>query len=146
MGDSVDLRRGIGALSKLKGGFDKALKTLEGSSGGTSGLGQHSLERSSFSGTDIPFAEASGLHQQYQDVHDRIMGMSKSLGLQIEAMTLAMQTADGTYDGTEEDARRRFWEIKSHLDSEYAKAHPTHEQHEKNAQKHTNGKSVGGGF
>ncbi|MFY4718550.1 hypothetical protein [Streptomyces sp. LaBMicrA B280] len=149
MGDSVDLRRGIGALTKLKGGFDEALKTLEGSSGGTSDLAQHTLERTSFSGTNIPFAEATGLHQQYQAVHDRIMSMSKTLGLQIEAMTVAMQSADGTYDGTEEDARRRFWQIKTQLDKEYQKTHPAHEKHEqpgKGTQRHDQSKSVGDGF
>ncbi|GAA1045340.1 hypothetical protein GCM10009566_71350 [Streptomyces murinus] len=148
-GGSVDLRRGVDALSKLKGGFDKALTTLEGSSGGTASLGQHTLERSSFSGTNVPFPEASGLHAQYQNVHDRILSMSKTLGLHIEAMTLAMQAADGTYDGTEEDVRRRFWEIKSQLDKEYEKTHPAHEKHQqpgKGTQKHNQSKSVGDGF
>ncbi|MEW2620065.1 hypothetical protein [Streptomyces sp. NPDC048106] len=148
-GGGADLRRGADALSKLKSGFDKALKTFDGSSGSASSLSHHVLERSSFSGTNVAFPEASGLHEQYQNVHDRIVSMSKTLGLYVEAMTLAAQAADGTYDGTEEEVRRRFWAIKSQLDKEYAETHPTPkapEQPGKAGPKHSGGKSVGDGF
>lgn len=116
------MRRGIDALAKFKRKVDDALTAFEGAPGSPSRLAQHTLSAGSFSGSNIPFHEATELHGKYEQVHERLTSLSKNLGLQIEALTLAAHAADVTYDGTEDEVRRRFWEIRSHLDEEHHKA------------------------
>ncbi|MEU6240468.1 hypothetical protein GTW40_10595 [Streptomyces sp. SID4985] len=127
-GSGSHVRRGIDALSKFKTKVDDALRTFEDAPGGPSKVAQHRLERSSFGGANAPFHEAVDLHGQYERVHERLTYLSKSLGLQIEALTLATRASDGTYDGAEAEVERRFWEIKSHLDEEHKKATEPHDK------------------
>ncbi|WP_234342628.1 hypothetical protein [Streptomyces sp. NRRL B-3648] len=121
-GSGSGMRRGIDALAKFKKKVDDALTAFEGAPGSPSRLAEHRLSPSSFSGSNIPFNEATDLHGKYEQVHERLTSLSKNLGLQIEALTLAAHAADVTYDGTEDEVRRRFWEIRSHLDEEHHKA------------------------
>ncbi|MGW0885150.1 hypothetical protein [Streptomyces sp. NPDC002671] len=149
MGDGgrSDLRRGVEALSKFKEDVDKALTKFDESPGSASKIAHHALSRTSFSGTQIPFGEAHDLHSQYEHVHERLVYLSKTLGLHIEALTLAAHATDATYDLTEDEVRRRFWKIKSQLDEEYQKAtnkhEPKDEQPRKDTRKHTDQKSAG---
>ncbi|MGW0410841.1 hypothetical protein ACWDZX_06010 [Streptomyces collinus] len=149
MGDSgrSDLKRGVEVLSKFRDDINKALLKFEESPGSSAKLADHALSRPSFSGAQIPFAEAQDLHLQYEHVHTRLMHLSKTLALQIEAMTLAAHSADATYDGTEDEVRRRFWKIKTQLDAEYDKAtrkdeHKA-EQPAKDTRHHTDHSSAG---
>jgi hypothetical protein len=125
------MRRGIDALSKFKNDVDKALKAFEGAPGSPSRLAEHTLSAGSFSGSNIPFHEATELHSKYEQVHERLTSLSQNLGLQIEALTLAAHAADVTYDGTEDEVRRRFWQIRSHLDQEHRTATQKDEHAEK---------------
>ncbi|GGW81464.1 hypothetical protein GCM10010503_68540 [Streptomyces lucensis JCM 4490] len=149
MGDGgrSDLRRGVEVLSQFKNDVDKALRKFEQSPGSSSKLADHALSRASFSGSQVPFSEAQDLHLQYEHVHERLMHLSKTLALQIEAMTLAAHSADATYDGSEDEVRRRFWKIKNHLDDEYAKATDKNKHHDeqprKDTRQHTDHKSAG---
>ncbi|MEU3859893.1 hypothetical protein AB0F03_21415 [Streptomyces sp. NPDC028722] len=143
------MRRGIDALSKFKRKVDDALKAFEGAPGSPSRLAEHTLSPSSFSGSNIPFHEATELHGRYEQVHERLTSLSKNLSMQIEALTLAAHAADVTYDGTEDEVRRRFWEIRAHLAAEHRKAQPEekHTHDEPAGAQHVGGaKSVEGGF
>ncbi|MFF7241666.1 hypothetical protein [Streptomyces collinus] len=152
MGDGgrSDLKRGVEVLSKFRDDINKALHKFEESPGSSSKIADHALTPASFSGAQIPFGEAEDLHSQYKHVHARLMHLSKTLALQIEAMTLAAHSADATYDGTEDEVRRRFWKIKTQLDDEYEKA--THkdkheaEQSPKDTRRHTDHSSGGVGI
>ncbi|MGW4563529.1 hypothetical protein ACWEN3_14310 [Streptomyces sp. NPDC004561] len=153
-GGGSSLRRGLDALSKFKGEVDKALNAFERSPGSSSKLADHALSRASFGGSQIPFGEADDLHSQYEHVHERLVYLSKTLNLQIEALTCAAHAADVTYDGSEDEARRRFWEIKTQLDEEYQKSPnkqdpaPKNDQQQdetpqKDTRQHTDQKSSG---
>ncbi|MFF8732876.1 hypothetical protein ACF073_41410 [Streptomyces sp. NPDC015171] len=128
-GSGSGMRRGIDALSKFKKKVDDALKAFEGAPGSPSRLAEHKLSAGSFSGSNIHFSEAADLHSNYELVHERLTSLSKNLGMQIEALTLATRAADVTYDGTEEEVRRRFWEIRTHLDEEHQKAARHKDEH-----------------
>lgn len=143
-GGSANLRRGADALSKFSDGLSNALTTFEKSPASPPELGQHGLDRQSFGGSKIPFHEADYLHQKYSEVHDVLVEMSGTLRLHIEALQCAARSADGTYDGTEDEVRRRFWEIKAKIDHEYQKTHPDKRQEpRKDTRQHTDDKSAG---
>ncbi|MEU2061326.1 hypothetical protein [Streptomyces sp. NPDC013455] len=137
------MRRGIDALSKFKKKVDDALTAFEGAPGSPSRLAEHKLSAGSFSGSNIPFAEATELHGKYEQVHERLTSLSKNLALQIEALTLAAHAADVTYDGTEDEVRRRFWEIRAHLDEEHRKATEGKAKPDKAPERAGGDKSVG---
>ncbi|MFI1365315.1 hypothetical protein [Streptomyces griseochromogenes] len=143
-GGRSDLRRGAEALAKFSAGLTNALTAFNESAGSPSSLDQHGLGRPSFSGAQIPFAEAGKLFYQYGRVHDSLKDMSQTLGLHIEALQLAAKAADSTYVATEDEVRRRFWEIKSKIDEEYQKTHPKdHPQPRKDTRQHTDDKTSG---
>ncbi|MEU9989376.1 hypothetical protein AB0E10_21790 [Streptomyces sp. NPDC048045] len=143
-GDGSGLRRGADALSKFSTGLTNALTAFNESAGSPSSLDQHGLGRPSFSGSQVKFAEADYLFKQYGRVHDSLKSMSRTLGLHIEALQLAAKAADGTYVATEDEVRRRFWEIKTQIDEEYRKTHPKqHPQPPKDTRQHTDDKTSG---
>lgn len=119
MGGGADLRRGLEALKTFKKRVDGLLSDFEGSAGSSAKVAAHTISRASFGAGD--FAEASGLHGQYERVHEHITSLSKSLALQIEALQIAVQGADIGFDNLEEDLRRRFWEIRTEVNRRQAK-------------------------
>lgn len=104
------LKVGLEALGTFKKRVDAVLSTFEGSPGSPQKIAAHALSETSFSGAG-GFAEAKGLHSQYERVHERLTTLSKTLGLQIEAMQIAVMGADGNFSNLEEEQRRRFHEI-----------------------------------
>jgi hypothetical protein len=104
------LKIGLEALGTFKKRVDTVLSTLEGSPASPQKIAAHALSEASFSGAG-GFAEAKGLHSQYERVHERLTTLSKHLGLQIEAMQIAVMGADGNFSNLEEEQRRRFHEI-----------------------------------
>ncbi|MEU0337201.1 hypothetical protein [Streptomyces sp. NPDC006193] len=142
-GSGSGMRRGIDALAKFKKKVDDALTAFEGAPGSPSRLAEHRLSASSFSGSNIPFHEATELHGKYEQVHERLTSLSRNLGMQIEALTLAAHAADATYDGTEDEVRRRFWQIRSHLVHEHQQA--TASEHKHTEHKHAEPKPVRAG-
>ena len=104
------LKVGLEALGTFKKRVDAVLSTLEGSPASPQKIAAHALSEASFSGAG-GFAEAKGLHSQYERVHERLTTLSKHLGLQIEAMQIAVMGADGNFSNLEEEQRRRFHEI-----------------------------------
>ncbi|MGW6294843.1 hypothetical protein [Streptomyces sp. NPDC055058] len=110
---SADLRRGVMALSKFKEKVDDLLETFEGSPGGPAKVSAHSLPQTAF-GTGA-FPEGRQLHLEYERVHERITALSKSLGLQLEAMRIAVHGVDVDFDNLEEEQRRKFHLIRTEV-------------------------------
>ncbi|MEV5875504.1 hypothetical protein AB0L75_14975 [Streptomyces sp. NPDC052101] len=142
-GGGSDLRRGLEALKIFQKRVNNALSTFDGSPGASSTIAQHAIGRASFSGTEIQFNEAADLHGRYQHVHDRLIHLSKSLGLHIEALNLAVQAADVGYDNVEEEVRERFWAIQSELDKEHQQAEAKEQAHKSNPAPKTNKSTEG---
>jgi hypothetical protein len=122
-GGGSDLRRGLEALKTFRKRVDALLRNFEGSPGSSSKVAAHALSATSFCGKG-EFAEATGLHREYERVHERITSLSKSLALQIEAMQIAVHGADVGFDNLEDDLRRRFHEIRTEINEQQAEAHP----------------------
>ncbi|MFJ1736985.1 hypothetical protein [Streptomyces sp. NPDC088254] len=115
-GGSADVRRGLMALSTFKKRVDDLLKSFEDSAGGSSKVAAHSLSQTAFGMGNFP--EAKALHLEYERVHERITSLSKSLGLQLEAMQIAVHGVDVTFDNLDEDLRYRFHEIRAEVNQE----------------------------
>ncbi|MFI9807934.1 hypothetical protein ACIHEJ_26815 [Streptomyces sp. NPDC052301] len=118
-GSGSGMRRGIDALKDFKGKLDKVLHEFDDGDGGPSKIAQQQLSRSSFGGTNAKFDEAGDLHTAYETVHARLIHLSQTLGLHIEALQLASHAADATYDLSEDEVRRRFYQIRAKIDAQY---------------------------
>lgn len=112
-GATADVRRGVMALSTFKKRVDDLLAAFEGSPGGPSQVGAHSLPENAFGSGAFP--EGRRLHLEYERVHERITALSRTLGLQLEAMRIAVHGVDVTFDNLENEQRRRFHEIRAEV-------------------------------
>ncbi|WP_030116532.1 MULTISPECIES: hypothetical protein [Streptomyces] len=110
-----DLRRGVGALETFKKRVDDLLVDFEGSAAGRSKVADQKISRASLSGQNTCFAEADGLYTQYDRVHSSLIKLSRSLGDQIEYLSLGVHAAAVGFDNVEDDIRRRFHEIQTRL-------------------------------
>ncbi|MFG3509821.1 hypothetical protein ACGF5F_30445 [Streptomyces sp. NPDC047821] len=110
-----DLERGVGALKKFRSRVDAVLRELESGEGGAAKVATERVTRASFGGN---FGEAEGFYQEYNRVHKALVALSKSLGDQIELLTIGVHAADVGYDNVDEQQRRRFHEIQARLDQE----------------------------
>ncbi|MFE7537155.1 hypothetical protein ACIRRX_14170 [Streptomyces bacillaris] len=117
-GPGGDLRRGVGALETFKKRVDAVLADLEGSAAGKSKAGAQTVSRASFSGPNARFAEADGLYTQYNRVQESLTSLSKSLGDQIEYLSLGVHAAAVGFDNVDDETRRRFHEIQTRIDTE----------------------------
>lgn len=120
-GGTGDLRRGVGALEKFKSRVDALLADFEGSAAGKTKVADQKVSRASLSGPNARFAEADGLYTQYNRVHSSLVSLSKSLGDQIEYLSLGVHAAAVGFDNVEDDIRRRFYEIQTRMDEEREK-------------------------
>ncbi|MER6104405.1 hypothetical protein ABT115_19275 [Streptomyces sp. NPDC001832] len=121
-GTSGDLQRGVGALEQFQKRVNALLAEFEGSAAGKSNIAAQTVSRASLSGQNACFAEADGLYTQYNRVHESLVTLSKSLGDQIEYLSLGVHAAAVGFDNVEDDVRRRFYEIQVRLDAEREKA------------------------
>ncbi|MET8169754.1 hypothetical protein ABZT34_36875 [Streptomyces sp. NPDC005329] len=119
-GGSADVRRGYMALSTFKKRVDDLLTAFEKSAGGSAKVADHSLAEHTFGAGNFP--EAKTLHLQYERVHERITSLSRSLGLQLEAMQIAVHGVDVTFDNLEDDLRYRFHEIRTEVNRDREEA------------------------
>jgi hypothetical protein len=114
---AANLRRGVEALSSFKKSVDAVLDELNGSPANPNQVESLTLTRETLAGGGA-FGEAVGLYSQYSRAHERVTSLSRTLGLQIEALRIAVHGADIGFDNLEEEARRRFHEIQVELDRE----------------------------
>jgi hypothetical protein len=112
-----DLERGVGELKRFRTRVDTVLAELESGDGGKTKVAAERVTRGSF-GVGLPFAEAEGFYKEYNRVHKALVTLSKSLGDQIELLTIGVHAADVGYDNVEAAQRARFHEIKARLDRE----------------------------
>lgn len=112
-----DLERGVGELKKFQGRINELLSVFEGGAGGKGEVSAQGVPRSSFSGPG-KFDEAEGFSKQYDRVHTSLISLSKSLGDQIELLSIGVHAADVGYDNVEEDLRYRFHTIQTRLDEQ----------------------------
>ncbi|MFI1869272.1 hypothetical protein [Streptomyces jumonjinensis] len=115
-GGASDLERGVGALKKFHQQVVALLAEFEGGEGGTAKIAEQRVSRGSFSGSNLPFAEADGFFSQYNRVHASLVSLTKSLGDQIEALTIGVHAADVGFDNVEEEMRQRFHAIQGQLE------------------------------
>lgn len=112
-----DLERGVGALKKFQGQINALLSEFEGGAAGKGEIAAQSVPRSSFSGPG-KFDEAEGFSKQYDRVHTSLISLSKSLGDQIELLSIGVHAADVGYNNVEDDLRFRFHTIQTGLDEQ----------------------------
>ncbi|MFJ8110707.1 hypothetical protein [Streptomyces sp. NPDC096132] len=148
--DMAGFKVSLEALGTFKKRVDAVLATFEESPGSAQKVGEHTLSQASFSGAGH-FGEAKGLHSQYERVHERLTTLSKNLGLQIEAMQIAVLGAHGNFSNLDEDQRRRFWEIQTQISREQAeaakeKAAAEAEKNGESGQKRSDDGNYGGGY
>ncbi|MFI6093812.1 hypothetical protein [Streptomyces sp. NPDC051218] len=110
------------ALKTFRRRVNALLTEFQGSAGGSSEVGGYKLSRGSFSGGGSAFPAADGLYSQYNQVHERLTSLSKMLGDQIDAMSIAVHGADVGFDNLDEDLRQRFWAIQTRVDRDAAAA------------------------
>jgi len=108
---AADLRVSADVLLTFKQRIDGLLTELESGAASPSKVGAQRIPRSSLSGHGT-FHEADALFTQYERVHEHLTQLSKSLGLQIEAMGIATKGAQIGFDNLDDEQRRRFWEIQ----------------------------------
>lgn len=118
-GGTGDLRRGVGALEQFQNRVNALLADFEGSAAGRTKVAAQRVSRSSLSGQNTSFAEADGLYTQYNRVHESLVALSKSLGEQIEYLSLGVHAAAVGFDNVDDDTRRRFHAIQANLGEEH---------------------------
>jgi hypothetical protein len=118
---AADLKVGAGVLMTFKQRIDKLLSEFESSAGSATKVGEHRISRASLKGAG-QFDEAEALFTNYENVHEQLIRLSKSLGMQIEAMGIATQGAQNGFDTLDEEQRRRFHDIQIEVDRQYREA------------------------
>ncbi|MBZ9638498.1 hypothetical protein [Streptomyces sp. PSKA30] len=110
---AADLEASGEALSDFVSRVDTVLRDLEKSAGSPTKVGAQTIKESSLSsGRASLFPEAQRLFAQYNNVHEQLTSLSKTLHLQIEAIGIAVKGASVGFDNLEEGQRRRFWAIQ----------------------------------
>ncbi|MEE1941778.1 hypothetical protein V1L54_20625 [Streptomyces sp. TRM 70361] len=107
--DSGGLKGELESLKEFKKRVDGILGDLEKSPASPAKVGQQEVSRAAFGGE---FAEADGVYREYTRVHTHLTGLSRVLGAQIEAMSIAVHGADVGFGNLEDDLKWRFWQLQ----------------------------------
>ncbi|MGN5380400.1 hypothetical protein ACQ4WX_34345 [Streptomyces lasalocidi] len=78
-------------------------------------VGDQTIRHTSLRSGSAGFHEADALYGTFNQVHQALTNLSKTLHLQIEAIGIAVQGANGTFNDLEEEQRRRFYEIQAEI-------------------------------
>lgn len=138
---AADLKVGAGVLMTFKQRIDKLLSEFESSAGSATKVGEHRVSLASLRGPG-QFHEAETLFTNYGNFHEQMIQLSKSLGMQIEAMGIATQGAQNGFDTLDEEQRRRFHDIQVEVDRQYREAQKA--QSDTDATKHSDAKKTDG--
>ncbi|WP_435796871.1 hypothetical protein [Streptomyces flaveolus] len=103
------------ALSTFVKRVDGVLTNLEGSPGNPTRVGAQTIKPGSLAKDPSAFPEAHALYLQYNQVHEKLTSLSKTLHLQIEAISIAVRGAHVGFDNLEEEQRRRFYAIQMQI-------------------------------
>ncbi|MFJ2650700.1 hypothetical protein ACIO1C_28770 [Streptomyces sp. NPDC087420] len=110
-----DLERGVGALKRFQSRVKDLLADLERGAAGDTKVAAQTVARTSLSGGNAAFAEADGLYAQYNRVHQSLVSLSRTLGDQIETLSIGVHAAEVGFDNVEEDVRRRYARIQTRI-------------------------------
>ncbi|WP_327234205.1 hypothetical protein OG349_09550 [Streptomyces sp. NBC_01317] len=110
-----DLERGVGALKRFQSRVKDLLADLERGAAGDTKVAAQTVARTSLSGSNATFAEADGLYAQYSRVHQSLVSLSRTLGDQIETLSIGVHAAEVGFDNVEEDVRRRYARIQTRI-------------------------------
>ncbi|MEV6296869.1 hypothetical protein AB0M41_42170 [Streptomyces sp. NPDC051896] len=102
-------------LTQFVNTVDSVLQNLEKSAGNPARVGEQTIRHTSLRSGSAGFHEADALYGTFNEVHQALTNLSKTLHLQIEAIGIAVKGAHGTFDDLEEEQRRRFYEIQSEI-------------------------------
>ncbi|MFI0242693.1 hypothetical protein [Streptomyces sp. NPDC016845] len=103
------------ALTTFQKRVDAVLKDLDSSAGSPTKVSAQSINKSSLHSGAGDFPEAEQLYTQYNAVHTNLVTLSKTLTLQIEAISIAVQGAHRGFGNLEEEQRQRFWAIQTEI-------------------------------
>ncbi|OIK06840.1 hypothetical protein BIV23_04930 [Streptomyces monashensis] len=112
---AANLKVSADALTQFVKTVDGVLKDLEGSAGNPTRVGDQTIRHTSLRSGSAGFHEADALYGTFNQVHQALTNLSKTLHLQIEAIGIAVQGANGTFNDLEEEQRRRFYEIQAEI-------------------------------
>ncbi|MBT2526848.1 hypothetical protein J7E91_15795 [Streptomyces sp. ISL-99] len=114
----TDLERGVDALKRFQTRVNALLADFEGGAGSSARVAEQRVSRASFSGLNAKFDEAESLFGQYNRVHEELVSLSKTLGAQIEMLSIGVHAAEVGFDNVEEEVRRRYAAIRTRIKAE----------------------------
>jgi hypothetical protein len=115
-----DLASGAGALKRFQTRVNALLTEFEAGPAGPAELSAHPVRRTSLSGPNAAFAEADALCAQFNRVQQLLVSLARTLGDQIECLSIGVHAAEVGFDQVEEDVRRRYAAIHSGMERDHA--------------------------
>jgi hypothetical protein len=118
-GSDIDFQKS--ALTAFQTRVNTLLTNLEAGAASGTKVAAQKVARESFAGTNFCFMEADALYGQYNRVHDALVTLSRSLGDQIEALSLGVRGAESNFNNVDEDVRHRFAVIQARIEDDHRK-------------------------
>ncbi|WP_329457631.1 hypothetical protein [Streptomyces sp. NBC_01497] len=139
-----DLMSNLADMKNFKKDVDGLLTELHGSQAAPTRVGQDRMQRAHLGGEG--FHEAQFLYASYDSVHTELESLSKVLGLQIESMSLAIETSGKSYNDLDDDIKSRMHKLNSEIEAQYRPDRdPYHKTPDKGDGK-SSGRSTSQGF
>lgn len=135
------LQVNLETLTAFKKQVDDALKALDTSPASNTRLSEQTLSRSSYG---QGFAEAEELATAYEQAHDNLRNLSKSLGDQLEALSLAVECAHKGVNASDEQQAERLRQLQAQTQKTYDRSQQQHGHHDQ-PQGSRGGKQLSGG-
>ncbi|MCA1222920.1 hypothetical protein [Streptomyces sp. 8L] len=136
-----DMMSNLADMKKFKKDVDGLLTMLHGSQAAPTRVGQDRMQRTHLGGEG--FHEAQYLYASYDNVHNELENLSKVLGLQIESMSLAIETSGKSYSDLDDDIKSRMHKLNSEIEAQY---HPDRDPYHKSDKGGSKKTSSGGGI
>ena len=113
-------------LTKFRKQVDDALKTLDTSSASNNHVSQQTLARTAYG---QGFAEADDLATAYEQVHENLKSLSKTLSDQLQALSLAIDCAHKGLTETDEQQAERLRKLQAQTQQAYAQYQQKYDHH-----------------
>ncbi|MEW2548369.1 hypothetical protein AB0910_21815 [Streptomyces sp. NPDC047002] len=112
-----DVVNNLADMKQFKKDVDGLLTELHGSQAAPTRVGQDRMRRTHLGGEG--FHEAQYLYASYDTVHTELESLSKVLGLQIESLSLAIETSGKSYNDLDDDIKARMHKLNSEIEAQY---------------------------
>ncbi|MCF6524912.1 hypothetical protein [Streptomyces sp. JJ36] len=129
-------------LLGFKKRVDGILQNLESSAASKTHMADQTVSRAAFGGA---FNEADDLYGQYNQVHQLLTDLSRTLNDQIEATGIAALAADNDFEGIDQDVLHRFWQIQTGAQNRYQEQQWEQQQRRQEETERLGGKPGGPG-